>query len=204
MVGKFRVLLSLTSAVAIFGIVACAKVPQAEIDQADIALSSASDAEAAIYAQTEWETAQAAMNAAKAEVEAQNAKFALVRSYKKAQELLATAKNSAGEAEQAAIDGKEAKRLEVANAVATIESGLTEAEDHLDALQNCRKRPKGFAADLDMLRGKTDGLAVQLREVTAAADAEDYSEAATMARELQNQVDALLADLQNARTSLGC
>ena len=199
-----RVLLSLVLAVAVFGIFACARVPQGEIDQADVALAAAGDAEAAIYAQSEWEAAQASMNAARAEVEAQNAKFALVRSYKKAQELLATARDAADEAERAAIDGKEAMRLQVEDAVAAIEGGLNEASEHLHALQSCRKRPKGFAADLDMLRGATEGLVVQLGAVTSAADAENYSEAVTMSRELQGQVDALLADLQSARTKLGC
>ncbi len=204
MVVMRRVLVSLSLAIVMFGIVACAKLPQAGIDQAEVALAGASDAEAAVYAQTEWEAAQQAMNAAKAEVERQNAKFVLVRSYKKAEELLAEAKTSADAAKQAAIDGKEAMRLQVENAVATIEGGLTEASDHLKALQSCRKRPKGFAADLEMLRGNTEGLVTQLGAVTAAAEAERYSEADTMARELQGQVDALLADLGNARAKLGC
>ena len=199
-----RVLVSLTLAVAMFGIVACAKVPQAGIDQAEVALSAAGDAEAAVYAQSQWEAAQQAMNAAKAEVERQNAKFALVRSYKKAEELLAEAKKSADSAKQAAIDGKEAMRLQVENAVATIEAGLTEASDHLNALQSCRKRPKGFAADLEMLRGNTEGLVTQLGAVTAATDAERYMEAETMARELQGQIDVLVADLESARAKLGC
>ena len=92
---KRRALVSLILVVAVFGIVACAKLPQAEIDQAEVALAGAGDAEAAVYAQTEWEGAQQAMNAAKAEVERQNAKFVLVRSYKKAEALLADAKTSA-------------------------------------------------------------------------------------------------------------
>ena len=95
-------------------------------------------------------------------------------------------------------------RLRVEGAVAAIEAGLTGASDHLNALQNCRKRPKGFAADLEMLRGNTEGLVTQLGVITSATEAEKYSEAETMAQELQGQVDALLADLESARAKLGC
>jgi chromosome segregation ATPase len=201
---KRRVLVSLIVVVAVLGLGACAKLPQAAVDQADVALSAAGDAEAAVYAQTQWEAAQNAMNAAKAEIEKQNAKFALVRSYTKAEELLADAKKTADEAKQAAIAGKEAMRLEVEKAVATIESDLNTASEHLTALQNCRRRPKGFATDLEMLRGNTEGLKTQLGKVSAAAAAEKYKEADTMAQELKGNVDALLTDLQGARTKLGC
>jgi hypothetical protein len=204
MLEKRLVLVSLCLAVAIFGIVGCAKLPQAEIDGAEVALAVAGEAEAAVYAQNEWEGAQQAMNAAKAEVERQNAKFALVRSYTKAEGLLAEAKKSADAAQQAAIAGKEAMRVQVENSVAAITSALSKASEDLNALQSCRRRPKGFATDLEMLRGNTEGLETQLGAVTAAAEAEKYKEAETMAQELQGQVDALLADLGNARAKLGC
>ena len=199
-----RVVVSSTLAFAMLALVACAKPPQAAIDQADVALSAASDSEAAVYAQTEWEAAQKAMNAAKAEIEKQNAKFALVRSYKKAEELLADAKKTADEAKQAAIAGKEAMRLEVEKAVATIGDDLKKASEDLTALQKCRHRPKGFTTDLEMLKGNTEGLKTQLGEVSAAAAAAKYKEADTMAQELKGKVGALLTDLQGARKKLGC
>ena len=55
-----------------------------------------------------------------------------------------------------------------------------------------------------MLKGNTEGLKTQLGEVSAAAAADKYKEADTMAQELKGNVDALLTDLQGARTKLGC
>ena len=52
-----RMLVSLMLAAATVGMVACAKVPQAGIDQAQVALEAAKDVEAAVYAETEWQAA---------------------------------------------------------------------------------------------------------------------------------------------------
>jgi hypothetical protein len=80
---------------AMIGLAACAKPPQATIDQAKAALDAAGQSEAATYAAQAWDTAQQSMNAANAEIEAQAQKFALFRSYKKANELLAIAQQDA-------------------------------------------------------------------------------------------------------------
>jgi hypothetical protein len=199
-----RRLVSVVLTMAIVGLSACSKPPQAVIDQAQTALAEAGGAEAATYAEPEWEAAQVAMNSAMAEVEAQNVKFALIRSYKRAEELLAAAQQAAEVAGQAAVTNKEEMRRQVGAAIAAIESELIEAGGHLEALENCRRRPKGFAADLELLRGNVDGLLSDLDGVETAAESERYFEANTMAQGLQSQVDAVVADLQSARSKLGC
>ena len=78
--------------------VGCAKPPQQEIDGAKAALTAAEQAEAPKYAADAWDKAQQAMNAVNAELEAQNAKFALFRSYTKAKQLIAEAQNAANAA----------------------------------------------------------------------------------------------------------
>ena len=96
-------------------VVGCAKPPQQEIDAAKAALAAAEQAEAPKYAAEAWDKAQQGMNAVNAELEAQNAKFALFRSYTKAKQLIADATNAAAAAKDAGIAGK-AKAKNEANA----------------------------------------------------------------------------------------
>ncbi len=193
---------SLVLAVGMLG--ACAKPPQAELDQAQATLKAAVEAEAPTYASEAWDTAQKSMNAATAEIEAQNAKFALTRSYKKAQGLLATAQQDAAAAQQAAVEGKELAKAEVEQAVAEIETSFAKADELLQQLATCRRRPKGFASDLELLRGNVDGLRGQLTDVQATAAEEQYIEANSLAQELLGQVDVVVADLESAKAKIGC
>lgn len=189
---------------SVIGMAACAKPPQQAIDQANAAVASATQAEAATYAADEWATAQQSINNAMAEIEAQQAKFAPLRSYKNANQLLATAQQDAAAAQAAAVEAKAAARAEVEQAIAGIEASFAQADELLQALENCRRRPKGFASDLEIMRGNVDGLRGQLADVQAAADGEQFLEAKTLASELQQQVDTVVTDLENAKTKLGC
>jgi chromosome segregation ATPase len=193
---------SLVLAIGMLG--ACAKPPRAELDQAQAALKAAREAEAPTYSSQAWDTAQKSMNAATAEIEAQNAKFALTRSYKKAQGLLATAQQDAAAAQQAAVEGKELAKAEVEQAVAQIEASFAQADELLQKLETCRRRPKGFASDLELLRGNVDGLRGQLTDVQATAAEEQYIEAKSLAQELLGQVDSVVADLESAKAKIGC
>lgn len=199
-----RVVVGVIVALAVVGLSACAKAPVDAINQAQSALQAAGDAEAATYAPEAWEAAQQAVNAAQAEVEAQNAKFALTRSYKEATKMLASAQQAAVAAQDAAVAGKEEMRVAVEGAIASIEADLVTADDLLKALSTCRKRPKGFAGDLEIMRGNVDGLASQLADVQAASDAGNYFEAKTMADGLLEGLGAAVDDLENAKAKLGC
>jgi len=199
-----RVLVGVLVALAVVSLSACGKAPQAAVDQAQAALAAAGEAEAANYAPQAWEAAQGAVNAAMAEVEAQNAKFALTRSYKRASELLTAAQQAAVEAKDAAVSGKEQMRVAVEGAVATIEENLSAADGLLKTLATCRKRPKGFAGDLEIMRGNVDGLRSQLGEVQAEAAEGNFFQADSMAKSLLEGLDAVVTDLKNAKAKLGC
>ncbi len=199
---RIVVILSMVFSVALLS--ACAKPPQAEIDQAQAGMTAAATAEASTYAAEAWDVAQQSMNAATAEIEAQKAKFGLTRSFKQAKALLATAQQDAAAAEQAAVVGKELARTEVEQAVVAIEAGFAQADQLLQTLSNCKRRPKGFSGDLELLRGNVDGLRGQLAEVQTAAAEEQYIEAKTLAQELLGLVEAVVADLENARVKIGC
>jgi hypothetical protein len=199
-----RVFVTVVVALAIVGLSACAKAPVDAINQAQSALQAAGDAEAATYAPEAWEAAQQAVNAAQAEVEAQSSKFALTRSYKDASQMLATAQEAAVAAQESAVAGKEAMAVAVADDIVSIEANLANADSLLAALATCRKRPKGFAGDLEIMRGNVDGLRSQLVDVQATADDGDYFEAGAMADGLLEGLDAVVTDLESAKAKLGC
>ena len=142
----------------------CAKPPQVELDQAKAALNAAAQAEAATYAQPEWQAAQDAMNAVNAEMEVQANKFALFRSYKKTKELIAAAQQKATEAEAAGKAGKEKARQEAQAALDGVKTALTNAQNMLAELDKCRRKPKGFKQDMEMLKGNLDGLNASVPE----------------------------------------
>jgi uncharacterized protein YhaN len=199
-----RVLVGLTVVLAVVGLSACAKAPQEAIDQVQAAIAAAEQAEAPTYAPEAWETAQQALNQATAEIEAQNAKFALTRSYKQASEMLAKAQQSAADAQDQAIANKEQMRLEVEGAIASIEENLAAADGLLESLATCRRRPKGFASDLEMMRGNVDGLRAQLADVQAKVAQESFAEAKSMADGLLEGLNAAVSDMENVKAKIGC
>ena len=199
-----RVMVGIVVAIATVVASACAKAPQDAINEAQTALQAAGEGEAATYAPEAWAAAQEAVNAAMAEVEAQNAKFALTRSYTDASQMLAAAQQAAAEAQDAAAAGKEAMRIEVEDTIASIVANLESADGLLGSLAACRRRPKGFASDLEIMRGNVDGLRAQLVQVQATTDDGSYFEANTMAESLLEGINAVVADMENAKAKLGC
>ncbi len=182
----------------------CAKPPQVEIDATKAALTAAETAEAKTYATDAWNTAQQSLNAANAEVEAQNAKFALFRSYTKAKELLAKAKMDAEMAQREGVAGKEKARNEAQAAVDAVKASLTNAETLLTDLAACKRKPKGFAKDLEQLQGSLQGLKDVLPGIESAFAQEDFFGAKSQAQSLDQQVGTLVTDLTNAKTKINC
>lgn len=184
--------------------VGCAKPPQQEMDAAKSAMSDAEQAGAPQYAADSWDKAQQAMNDANAEVEAQNAKFALFRSYKKSKDLLSSATTAANDAKQAATTAKEQAKSDAQSALDAAQASISQAESLMNDLKACRRHPKGFAQDMEQMQGTLDGLKSQATEVQSSMSSEDYMTAKQQAESLKSQADALATDLQNAKTKIGC
>ncbi len=182
----------------------CAQPPQQEMDAAKSALSGAESAQAAKYAATEWDAAQQAMNAAQAEVDAQNAKFALFRSYGTAKELIAAATTQASQAREAAVAGKERARSEAQAAFDAAAAALDNAQTQLADLQQCPRQAKGFRNDLEVMSGNLTALTGTLGGVQAALQAEDFDGAKSQAETLRQQAETLGTDLATAKAKIGC
>lgn len=182
----------------------CAKPPQQEIDALKAALTAAEQAEAPKYAADAWNGAQQAMNAVNAEVEAQANKFALFRSYTKTKELIAAANQSAEAAKQAATAGKEAAMNAANEALAAARTSLEAATTAMAELGACRRKPKDFKKDMEMMQATLDGYAAQVAGIESAVAAEDFFGARSQAESLKASVDTLVSDMQGAKEKIKC
>jgi len=184
--------------------VGCAKPPQQEIDAAKAALTAAEQAEAPKYAADAWDKSQQAMNAVNAELEAQNAKFALFRSYTKAKQLIAEAQNASNAAKDAGIAGKEKAKNEARAAIDAAKAGIDGVKQALVDLEKCRRKPKDLKKDIEMMKGNVDGYAAQVTEIEGAFGREDFFGSKAQADTLKGQVGAVATEIANAKTKIKC
>jgi chromosome segregation ATPase len=184
--------------------IGCAKPPQQELDGAKAALAAAEQAEAPKYAADSWDKAQQAMNAVNAELEAQNAKFALFRSYTKAKQLITEAVTAADAAKDAAVAGKEKAKNDARAAIDGVKAAIETANADMTALQKCRHKPKDLRKDMEMMKGNLDGFTSQVNDIEGAFGREDYLGAKAQADTLKGQVDAMVKDLENAKAKIRC
>jgi hypothetical protein len=162
----------------------CAKAPQMEIDAARAALEAAKAAEAAEYAPRALATANDAINTMDAELQAQQKKFALFRSYKKAKEMCAAAKTAGDQAAQTAAAEKEKARQEATNLINTAKTTLEEVK----AMLAKAPRGKGSQADIKALESDLAGAEMQLVEVENVFASGKYLQAKAKANSVIGQI----------------
>lgn len=183
--------------------VGCAKPPQVELDGVKASMAAA-EAQASKWAPEAWANVQAASNAVEAELQAQNGKFALLRSYNKTKELIAAETKAIEDANTAAVAGKEKAKTEAAAAIQAAKDALKGASDAMTALDGCKKKPKEFKKDMEAMKAKYDGLNAQTASLDSAFTSEDYLGAKSAADALKGQVDAMAADLAAAKAKIKC
>lgn len=184
----------------------CAKPPQAEIDGAKAALAAAEGVASGKWAPEAWDKAQQAMNAVNAELEAQNQKFALFRSYTKAKELVAAANTAAAEAQSAAVAGKEKAKNEAQGAIDAAKAAQGEASAEIATLEGCKRfmRAKEAKKQMADMKASFDGLVAQLAGIEGAFASEDYFGAKAQAESLKGQIDTMKADFVSAKEKAKC
>jgi len=201
-----QVIVGVLILVAAVMVVGCAKPPQQDIDGAKAALAAAEQAEAPKYAAEAWDKAQQAMNAVNAELEAQNAKFALFRSYTKAKQLIADATTAANAAKDAGIAGKEKAKNEAKAAIDAVKAALDGANTLMAAVEKCprAKRAKEVKKDLATVKGNLDGYKNQIAEIAGKFTKEDFFGAKAQAESLKGSVEAVAKDLGGIKTKFKC
>ena len=173
----------------------CAKPPEQEISQADEAMQAAMASQAEIYAPTEDAMAKDAMSKAKAEVETQNAKFVLFRSYSEAKTLFAAAIDASNKSKETAIVNKEAVKNE---AMTLIAEAKTAVEGAGKALRTA-PRGKGSKADLDAMSADLQSLNAMLPELDSAMAGEMFMDAKNKAMSVKEKAMQIQADVEAAK-----
>lgn len=182
----------------------CAKPPQVELDGLKADISAAEAAQADSYASSELSAAREAQNAVNAEVDVQAKKFALFRSYKKTQELIADAKTKAKAAQDAAVANKAKAKSEAEAAVAAAQAAVTAVQTAVTELEGCPRKPKGFSEDLAQIKGRVDALAAGVSGLSSKVASEDYLGAKSEADSLASQAATLTTDIEAAKTKIKC
>lgn len=177
-------------------IAGCAKVPQEAIESATVMIEDAQMQEADIFAPDLFAAAQDSFNAAQTEIDLQNGKFALTRSYDEAEHLLASASELARQATETGIVRKQEMRTETENL-------LTEArETAADAKTLLAKAPRGKEGRIALVAIGTDvdslgGMFTQVEELLAQGNVKAANEqvhvalqrAQGLTQELQQAID---------------
>jgi hypothetical protein len=190
----------LTLGLAVVGLAAgCAQPPQAQIDAARTAVTSASDTKVSVYAPDQFASMQDAQSRLDAELAAQEAKFFITRSYAEAEKLAAEVETAAKQAAEAAAVAEEQAKNDatqlIADAKAALEAGVT-------TLATAPKG-KGTEADLQAMQADLDGATTALTEAETALGAMDYMEAKARAQAAKTSIDGVVAAVEAAKMARG-
>ncbi len=172
----------------------CSKEPVLAIQDAEASLSKLQAAGAAEYAPQALSDAQNAMATMKAEVEAQKGKFVLFRSFKNAEAMALTAKQTAEAGVVTTETNKAAAKAEAENSLAAARAALTEAQGLV------AKAPVGKGSELDikMLQSDLMGVEQSLADADGTLAAGRFKEANTKAQAAMNAANTIAADVNNA------
>jgi len=151
---------SLLVALALLMLVAgCDKSPVTQMDESKATLKSAQTGEAEAYAPELYKMASDSLAAAEVEIQKQDGRFALLRNYDRAKELLAAASRVAADAKDEAIAEKERVREADSVLIAEIDEIFTQANTLLAQApksKGSRVDRKVLQADIDAINGAFD------------------------------------------------
>lgn len=187
-------LLVLALTLALFS--GCAKAPTQELADAKAAVEAAVKAEANVYAAEAYKTVSDSLEAAQAEIQAQDSKFSLFRNYDRAKAILEVVKTTSAEASQQAAVNKETVRVEADTLIQQATTAIEQAKKKLS------KAPKGKEGKMVMLTFQNDLKTIE-GELTVAKQSQEqgqYMAARDKAKTVLDQVNAMIAELQNAMT----
>jgi len=172
----------------------CAKVPQEVVDSATAAVEAARAEGADRYLPELFSAAQDSLNAATAEIAAQNSKFALTRNYDRATALL----NAALTAANSAKDGVAAKKDEVK---AEAENLMTSAQAAVEEVRKLfAKAPKGKEGKeiLEQMQTELAGAETAIADAGNAMTSGDFLGARDKVKAASEKVNSLKQELQDA------
>jgi hypothetical protein len=176
----------------------CAQPPADQINAAEQAVKDAQQSGAATYAANDYAKVEGLLTAMKQEVADQDAKFALLRDYGKAEQLAATTK---AEAERVKADAT--KKMEEAKFAATQAQHGAEAAVQ-STLELVSRAPAGKdRAALESIKTDAQALKASLNDVQLMLDKSDYLGAQTKAKAIREKAEAVSHEVQTALAKIG-
>ncbi|HLV02632.1 MAG TPA: hypothetical protein VKZ59_15280 [Acidobacteriota bacterium] len=175
-------------------LLACAQRPEQELEDTRRALDEARAAEAAVYAPEEFEAAEEALRQAEREIETQDDRFALRRSYDRASELLSQARTAAQEAVSAAAANKENVSKQAQEAIGEAEEVVETAADALTRAP----RGKGTAADLEAMQSSLEASRESLSQARQHFEEERFLDALNEAKSAAERAGTITRDIEEA------
>jgi hypothetical protein len=173
--------------------VGCAKPPQDAITAATSAMDAAKPV-ASEYAASSLQAAEDAKAALDAELKAQQDKFALFRSYKKTDELVADLK---AKSEKAAADGAAGKAQAKNDATTAINDATTALTDAKAMLEKAPKG-KGTAADLEAMKADLTAAESTINDANAAMGTEKFKDAKAKAEAAKSSCANVVSQIEAA------
>ncbi len=172
----------------------CGKVPEAALTTAKASLDEAKAAGADIYAAKELDVAMDSLGAAEAEIQKQNGKFVLFRSYKEAERVLVVAQGLGSTAKQAAVVNKQKAKEEAEQLIVQV----TTMVDSTRALMTVAPKDKEGKKIMEAITADLESVAATLPELSAKMAKEDYRGAAQLARGSMQRVEGIRKEIQDA------
>ncbi len=172
----------------------CAEAPKQAIDAANAAMEAAKAAEADRYSPDLFNAAKDSLNSAMAEVENQNAKFALMRNYGHAQQLLDSAVGSFNSAKDAAAANKEAVRVEADTLAKALVAGIETAKK----LMTKAPRGKEGKAALEMIQNDINAVEASVAEINTTMASGDFIAARDKAKASLAKINSIVEELNQA------
>jgi hypothetical protein len=185
-------------ALALVLVAGCAKPPTDQIDAAEKAIKEAQQSGAATYVAEEYAKIEGTLAALKKEVADQDAKFALLRDYGKAEQLAVAAK---ADAERVKADAD--KKREEAKSAA-LQAQQVAQESVKATLNLVAKAPAGKdRAALEAIKADAEALKTSLNQVQIAIDKGDYQAAQTQAKAIHEKSTAVSHEIETALAKIG-
>ncbi len=187
--------LALAWALALTG---CAQPPTDKLAASEKAVNEARSAGAPNYMAEDFAKLEGMLTNAKNEIAAQDSKFAPMRDYGKAEQLLTSAQADAGR-----VAAEANKKKEEAKAAA-LQAQQAAQEAVKTAQASVAKAPAGKErAALEAIKADTQTLANSLNDVQGAIDAGDYLAAQAKAKAIQEKGHAIASEVQRALAKVG-
>ncbi len=183
----------------VLGLASCAKPPEAEMSAAQAAIDQAKVKEAGEYAATELKAAEDSLAACRSEVDRQNAKFALFRSYKVAKAKALAAQTAGNTAAEAAVKNKEIARQDAEKSLADAVQAVADVRALLDSPQGKKlMRAKEARQAIEQIKTELDATEASLENIRMAQSQEKFKPAARMAKEAASKARSLGSEVQAA------